>query len=571
VELTQWWKRYPGRFEFEIRQLEANDILCEVDHTALAEGIAVLNLTLDIGDYFGLKIQVVFPDNYPMVPFQAYAPDLSLPHHIQPFNKNICFLDDPGNSWRCDDTVANILVHQLPKVLDAGSDTNKNDLEAQRSEPITNYLRFSSGSMVCFDSAWSIPSEIVTGRLVIGSNEPFHHSIFRGAVIEVKDKDDGILVRAEENITEGYGKRLAGRWVRFSKPPNTNNIAQIYEMALAVNSHLKKPLSTHGGFDIIGILFQEETKWRETGDSWMFLVRTVKNNKATPFMLVRGGRSGRQDLQGRNPVLRGMEEKKVALFGLGCLGAPSALEFAKNGIGKLMLLDDDYVEPGTIVRWPYGLQMAAGHDKSIIIKSVIDREYPYTDASAFVARLGNATWPNIDPPGLRERDVLRMMFEDANLIYDATADFSINNMLAMLAYEQRVTYISIAGTPGMWGGSIIRIRPGEGEPCWNCVWNAVNDGTIPSPKADIKNGIVAPDGCTAPTFTGTSFDASEISMGGVRLAVSTLMEGATGGYPKTEWDVAIIDLRDSIGNMTPPHWQTFKLQRHHACQCSKGE
>ena len=460
------------------------------------------------------------------------------------------------------------MINQLPKVLAAGADNNKNDLEAPRSEPITNYLQFTSGSMIFFDSAWSVPADVECGRLVIGSNEPFHNSIIRGAIIEVKDKDGNIRVQADGKILNGYSKRLSGRWVRFKSPPNTRSTDQLYEMALAIDNQVKKPLSTHGDFDIIGILFQDETKWRETGDSWIFLVRTVKNNKATPFVLVRGGRAGKQDLQGRNPVLSGIENKKVALFGLGCLGAPSALEFAKCGVGKLFLLDDDYVEPGTIVRWPFGLQSAAGMEKSILLYNVIARDYPYTDVGAFVTRLGMAMWPIREPPGLRERNILLMMLEDASLVYDATAEFAINNMLATLANERGIPYIAVAGTPGMWGGSIIRIKPGKDNACWNCVWHAFNDGIIPSPRSDLKSGDVAPVGCSAPTFTGTAFDAAEISMGGVRLAMSTLMEGITGGYPSTDWDVAIVNLRDENGNLIPPNWQTFKVQSHPKCQCS---
>jgi len=565
--MTHWWNRYPGRLEYEIQQLEENGIFCEVDQSAFAEGVAVFNLSLSIGDFSGLKIQVVFPDNYPMVPFQAYAPDLSLPHHIQPFDKNICFLDDPGNTWRCDDTVANIMVNQLPKVLSAGADSNKNDLEVPRSEPVTNYLHFASNSMVLFDSAWSVPAEVECGRLMVGSNEPFHQTIFRGAISEVKDKAGNVLVKADEAIQKVYGKRVAGRWVRLKNPPSTSNVALLYEMALAIDGQIRKPLSTHGDFEIIGILFQEETKWRETGDSWVFLVRTVKNKKTTPFTLVRGGRAGRQDLQGRNPALRGIEGKTIALFGLGCLGAPSALEFAKCGIGKINLLDDDYVEPGTIVRWPLGLQMAAGLDKCSLLAHVIKHNYPYTDIGGYISRLGKAAWPIVDPSGLRERDILHDMLESANLVYDATAEFTINNMLANLAAGRGIPYIAVAGTPGMWGGSIIRIRPGADKICWNCVWHAVNGGIIPTPRADVKNGIVAPEGCSAPTFTGTAFDAAEISMGGVRLAMSTLMEGVTGGYPSTDWDVAIVNLRDENGNLIPPNWQTFVLRRHPNCQC----
>lgn len=559
-----WWELYPGRLEYEINKLQDAGIVCELDEKAFAEGIAVLHLMHDTAAFPDLKLKVVFPDMYPKVPFEVFAPNLSLSHHLQPFDKNLCFLDDPGNTWRTDDTVAGFIRDRLPMVLEAGGD-EKNDLEVRRSEPISNYLHFQHNSIVLVDGSWTIPSQANNGRLVIGSNELIHDHAFRGAVLEVKGAEGTVIAHADERLCRKYNKRLTGRWVRFPDAPKTRNVRELFDYAVSLAPHLRKPFANPGDFDIIGIVFPEELAWREEGDSWIFIVRKVKKNGLT--FLVRGGRSGTQDLLGRNPSLVGLHTKTIAMFGLGCLGGPSAMEFARSGVGKLRLLDDDYVEPSTTVRWPFGLHMAAGIDKSPMLKYAIAADYPFTEVDAFVTRLGKAVWPPIDPPGQREKDIIKMMVDGADLIFDATAEFTINNMLAGIASDYRIPYIAISGTPGMWGGCIIRILPGDEEPCWNCIWHAFNEGLMPRPFADLKNGLVAPEGCSAPTFSGTSFDASVISSGGVRLAISTLMEGLKDGYPSTPWNVAVINLRNEHGHVIPPTWQVFKPTQHHNCYC----
>lgn len=565
--MKSWWEKYPDRLDFEILELKDAGILCELDKTALAEGAVVLHLVTEVEGYPGLKLRVVYPEFYPEFPFEIEAPDLNLAHHQNPFEKNLCFLDNPGENWAgAKDTVARFIQDRLPTVLRAANTDQKNSLESPRSEPFSNFISFDSGSMVFFDSSWVIPTEECGGRLIIGITEKPNNGIFRGAVLEVHGRDGIVLATAANELSEIYKSRFTGRWVRFDKPPVANDKVKIYEQAVSFDKRLGKPLANKWDTDIIGILFPEETKWRENGDGWLFLSKTTKNNRYS-LLMARGGRAGKADIQGRNPALRGLENKKVAVFGLGCLGAPSALEFAKAGVGELRLLDNDYVEPGTIVRWPFGLQSAAGKDKSHFLSHMIAADYPFTKVMCAVCRLGKAQLSSASNNDLSERAVLTKILDGIDLIYDATAELTINRLLSSLAAERGIPYILVAGTPGMWGGRIVRIKQGEGQGCWSCYRHATMEGEIPSPMSDEVNGLVAPEGCSAPTFTGTSFDASEISMGGVRLAVSTLMEDISGGYPATPWDVAIVNLRDKNGASVLPQWQSHHLAKHQKCHC----
>jgi len=287
-----------------------------------------------------------------------------------------------------------------------------------------------------------------------------------------------------------------------------------------------------------------------------------RNIKQTRIYFARASRAGRQDLTVRIPELYNLQEKKITVFGLGSLGAPSVLEFARCGVGKLSIIDFDYVEAGTIVRWPFGLK-SIGKRKTEVLYHFIKENYPYTKVEPYNHRIGEVRQSS---EHLSDNKVLESALDKTNLIYDATAEFGLQYLLSDLAYGFKIPYIGISTTFGAWGGSIVRVRTGNTEGCWRCFQYRLEDESIPSPNKD-PNGETQPVGCANPTFTGTSFDAGIITLGGVRLAVSTLLEQEKDGYPNFEWDIAIINMRDDKGKAITPSWQTYELKKHPSCSC----
>jgi len=288
-----------------------------------------------------------------------------------------------------------------------------------------------------------------------------------------------------------------------------------------------------------------------------------KEEKITyDLFFLRAARAGREDLTARIPELSQLCKKTVTVFGLGCLGAPSGLELARCGVGEIRIIDFDIVETGTIVRWPFGLT-AVGKFKTDIISDFIKINYPYTKIVPFTHKIGEV--PNPD----ERLDVLESALNNTDLVFDATAEIGVQHLLSDLAGERSIPYIGISTTFGTWGGMLLRIRPLITEGCWLCFMQHLNDQSIPTPAAD-PAGLFQPIGCADPTFTGSGFDASIISLSGVRLAVSTLTAQQEKGYPSFDWDVAIVNLRDEQGRATVPTWNTSSLKRHPSCSCSKG-
>lgn len=142
------------------------------------------------------------------------------------------------------------------------------------------------------------------------------------------------------------------------------------------------------------------------------------------------------DLFERIPELSPLRNKTVAVVGLGCVGAPSVLALARAGIGELRLLDGDFVSPGTTCRWPIGFS-AAGGGKVKALQEFIGKNYPFTQigighypegmGADFRLRLGESL------AGVDQMGVLEKLLEGADLIYDATAEEGINQLLCDLA------------------------------------------------------------------------------------------------------------------------------------------
>jgi hypothetical protein len=255
-----------------------------------------------------------------------------------------------------------------------------------------------------------------------------------------------------------------------------------------------------------------------------------------------------------------MRTKTVALFGLGTLGAPVALELARAGVGELRILDGDHAEPGPSVRWPFGLP-AAGKGKVDSVEAFIQVNYPYTGVRSWRRQLGMPSDANPT-----DDEVLATMLDGASLVFDATAEHDVQRLLARLAKERGLPYVSVAGMHGGWGGIVFRHLPGVTRGCWQCLQCAVQEGgTIPYPPSDEVTGI-QPKGCGDPTFTGTSFDMSTMALDGVRKALGTLCS-IEGGYPDGDWDVAVISLRNPDGAACPPRWDVHQLAPHPNCAC----
>ncbi len=566
--LGPWWEVWPGRLEHELEALGAAGIPAVIDDEARRRGVIKIDFRYTASDGGVYPMVALFPDLYPYFRFQIYAPTLSLSHHQNPVDKNLCLLGRDSRHWRPSDTLAAFIKdrERLPAVLKAGEAQDREEvatLEEHQAEPRSVFYRYADDAMFIIDSAWMIDRELPGGEIVIGlqreptaSGEPL-----RGAVLKVLGPEGALIAEADQSWPRLYPWQTRGRWVRMDSLPATNNAQDILAALESGQQRAALPSGRRVGeltLAVLAVLFPEERAWRELGTGWMFLASVAdKWHRYPKPILVRASRAGRDDFAARRPELSPLESKRITVFGVGGVGAPSVLEFARAGVGELRLVDDDVFEPGTAVRWPLGLH-EGGYAKVDALKTFIDKNYPYTKVAAYKHRLGaEGGRPQSDT------DLLREVLDQTDLIYDSSAELGVQYFLSALARTVEIPCVSVSTTRGAWGGVVARIRPDVEAGCWVCLQHHQQDVGIPMPPENAA-GAVQPVGCAAPTYIGAGFDVTYIALAGVRVAVATLL-GKTNPAYDLPWDVAVISLRGDDGRVAAPAWITTPLTRHLKC------
>ena len=638
-----WWIWNSDQWVKEQRALDAAGINWVVDEESARAGVLRLSLIYPPLAALGpepIALTAVYPDSYPFFPPLVEAPQLDLTHHQNPFQRNLCLLARGASLWRpATDTLATLLTSQLERLITAArtDDTSiMSELEERVPEPITYfypYVRTSAVLLATDPSSGRIPLDATHGSFVLGLEElprPDAPPALRGALLSLHDSNGRALFEAPVALIARYSKRprLTGLWSRVDRAviaPTADSAAlHVYEASKQADPKQRDPdpLELGNGFRlrVRAILFPQERLWRgeadHVGDGWAFAVRMYRINPGSsggmPAIAGRGarGRVNRKaaqpglgkayepvmylarphryalaDLIQRAPELTSLSAHSVAIFGLGCLGAPSALEFAKATVGGLRLLDDDQVDAATTLRWPIGLG-AVGLPKVDAVRILVERDYPYVRVEAsFPHRLGDVR--NLSAEQLQsgefpsEQHVLAAMLDGASMIYDACAERSVQYLLSQIARARALPYVSVQGTKGAWGGMVVCIDPSRTEGCWGCLqhWlGAEGDGGIGQTPEDTSGGDVPVEGCAERTYAGANFDLAEVAMMGVRTAIGLLANVGVSGnehpavarYPRSSWDVATLALRNEAGSLIAPQWQTHVLRRYPSCALCGG-
>ena len=551
----------------EFKALDEAGISYQRDEEWFRRGVLKLHLQPTVNGE-KLDLCAVYPELFPYVRFQVFARGLDLPRHQNPFEGNLCLIGRSTWNWRTTDTVAGYMTdpgRMAALLVSARSEDRAAvaHLEESQAEPFSEYYAYAPESMLLVDSAWDLPAGVTYGELEIGVQSAGDGHL-RGIVRTVRGPDKTVLAEADGAIASRGKEKVRARWLRVTEPLKAPDGCGLLRLIEQRNAQIARPRwKSIGGrqTDIVGVVFPEELREGVTSDGWVFVVR--QGRKDEQVFAARAGRYSRGDLGTRIPELGALAGKRIAVFGLGGIGAPGAIEFARAGAGELRLLDHDFIDPGTAVRWPLGLG-AAGLAKTTALPAFIAQHYPFTAVRPCDRRIGDIV---IDPDSDRasDHDVLDEMLDGADLVFDATAEPGLHHLLCDQAWERGIPYVTAYATHGAWGGLVALLDPRAPTGCWVCLQRALYEHkTIAEPPFD-PAGTVQPVGCADPTFTGAGFDVIERALEMVRVAAGALCAGAPGGYPVALWNVAVLSLRDAGGARVPPQWKTHELLRDPGC------
>jgi hypothetical protein len=573
-----WWERYPGRLEFEIAALSELGIGSERDEQAWEEDL--LRLRLVVPDRFTglgeLELTATFPEFYPYLRPEVQAVGLALPHHQHPFGKNLCIVGRSTRYWESGDTLAGILEANLRTVLTAGSGAavGEGDEEDQ-GEPFSDYYRgiSQSNAVVLVDSDW----EVAVGAkgnatLYVAGDLPPANDAHTLVVVEQLFDADNIVAAMPVEVVDLYTScpKVDARWVMLHGAVQSDDPSEIWAAAAAAD-HVEAPSYSDDKkrVELRLVGFPEEHGRQGLGVGWILVVKVQLAGRPTreerrsgnpqkrassawmspTFDVVRAGRVGRGDMEARAPGAVALRDKRVAVIGCGAIGSVVVDQLSRAGVGGLVLVDPDHLEPGNLSRHAATMgQVGLPKAAALAIHAV--KVNPFVGVESQKFQLGGM--------GAGQRQSVAAMLDSVDLVVDATAEVAVQELSASLAAEALKPWVMLEGTNGGWGGAVVSI-PAGAEWCFACYERHLADGTVPRAPADTAAPI-QPAGCADPTFSAAQYDLAEVSLQAVRAAVQLLGDG-----PQPP-NLAVVSMTTG-GQRTPPQWSTATMAPHAECAC----
>lgn len=553
-----WWTAIPGRLEFELEALRriCSDVVVYKQNEESGQlGIKAV-FEFEEKPY---PLRAAFPACYPFTRPMVYAEESTFKWHQNPYGKNLCLLGRTAENWLPTHTLARHLSEQMPKLIASNTTTDQRiaaQLEELQAEPFTAFLHYQpNSSMVLLQR---LPGTDRTKGTFLAACTPFDGTL-RGALLSLRDDQNKQLAVISDAVTTAMQlpKQIHGKWYRLEARPRTANAKDILDHIASIHPEVRKRnWTTHRDkrFEVIGVLLPEEDGWRAIGESMIFVIvqahKAPGGRRTETAEFIRTFRAEPSTLSARVPEMAGLRDKRILLAGAGSLGAFCALEFARNGIGRMNLVDGDFVEAGNSVRWQLGIASSGLH-KVNALQNYIGANHPFTQVAACPVDVGSEGY---------SLSIEEQLYEQVDLVFDATAERGISYLLSERARALGIPYLCVTSTQGNWGGTVLTLRPERKSPCWICLCKHLEDGVLPLPSCGPEVSVQV-GGCASPTFTGAYMDSSEAALMAVRLAVSLLAPG----YPAYEWDYAAVSLRETNGKAIPPKWNTASLACHAAC------
>jgi hypothetical protein len=569
--LAPWWERFPQVLAEEEADLERLGGRPAVLNRELLERAGIRQYDVQYSHEGKLyDLTVTYSDLHPYFRIEVATEQL-FGTHQHPYEGSLCLIRGGTWNWSVDETAATLIESQMPALIadnlevsrveprdeavaddhGAGADEATNE----HVEPFVGYYTYAPRTAIRVDGSWPDLTEVHTGTVIVGLETPIDLDALRGTVLEIRDAAGNVVREAHPRIVENFRNRVTGRWCRLDRRPGPDDPKSVFQVAAAAGlPPVDRAHASVGEFqlDVTGVVFTDGVAPGIQGDAWIFAVQAkgprpappppprkgsrrggtvpAKRARVGPY-LARSFRAGPEDLTERVPKLSPLRAKKIVMFGAGGVGAPSAIEFAKAGVGTLAIVEGDIVEPGNAPRWVMGYQ-AAGLHKLDALQRLIRSNWPYTKLELIGLQLGSVRSSTEQRPDWeRLNDVLA----DADLIYDATAETGVNYFLSEGAKELGLPLVVASATEGGWGGasfgSVQATTKRAGRVSCSTNWMTLDSSHLPTPTPP-RDKCGPPDAPTRRLLGQASTSRPSLSRGYASQCPRCARVGATAIRPR---------------------------------------
>ena len=215
-----------------------------------------------------------------------------------------------------------------------------------------------------------------------------------------------------------------------------------------------------------------------------------------------------------------MTDKSAVLLGCGSVGSLVALELAKAGVGKFLLIDNDIFEYHNICRHQCSI-MDVGNYKVDALAQRIKAINPYAEVKAIPKTVETTEREAFDEYCLGENTI---MVGGAD---NRAADVFSNSLAVMYG----TAFISIGCWERAFAGEIFYWLPNSNMPCYKC---AIGDGGELSHKPSVNRRIYTnEEDLTKVKFTpGISADINFVTNIAIKLIFDILNKNTEGYIPR---------------------------------------
>jgi molybdopterin/thiamine biosynthesis adenylyltransferase len=208
-----------------------------------------------------------------------------------------------------------------------------------------------------------------------------------------------------------------------------------------------------------------------------------------------------------------LKDRTVLIIGLGTGGITVALELAKSGIGRFILVDHDRLEIGNIMRHSAGISFV-GRQKVTAARDLILETNPLGAVETYAIKADD-----------ENKELLRTLIERADLVICATDNRPSKLLINSLCVDVKKCVLFGGAFRRAYGGQVLRVRPGESA-CYHCL-------VIYMPETEADREISSQEDADSIAYSdrpvaiepGLSMDVAPISIMLSKLALQELISG----------------------------------------------
>ena len=226
-----------------------------------------------------------------------------------------------------------------------------------------------------------------------------------------------------------------------------------------------------------------------------------------------------------------LAKKKVGIVGLGSGGAPIAVELAKAGVGRLVLIDFDRIEISNVARHVCGLN-DLGRYKTLAVRDLLLQKNPYAEVTT------------LEMDVTQQRSACAEALSAVDLMVVASDNDHSRFLMNETALRYKIPAIFGRAITRAIGGDVMRVRPYEG-PCYSCLYSqnirgGGSDDEEISRTEQAKKLLpeyTSESELQAAIQVGLASDIAPISNFMVKLALVELSRGIESGIKSLEEDL----------------------------------